>query len=141
MQRVERDQQADRAGHSGNDRAGAVELEQQAVGAEHQQDIGDVGIGDHRQQPGLPVGLVRHDLEIRGCERPHVAVHVDLAAVDRYEQRVDVTRHHVDDVLGERVIRRQAGRLAHRLFGPLRVAAAHLREPADVGDGVLQRLV
>ena len=46
----------------------------------------------------------------------------------------------IDDLCLQRLLGRQARRLADRLLRPLDVAAAHLRQAADVGDGVVHRL-
>ena len=64
----------------------------------------------------------------------------DDATVELAQQVVQVDGDEVDDLARERVARRQADRLAHRLLGPRGVAAAQLRQAADVGGGVVDAL-
>ena len=69
------------------------------------------------------------------------ARHLDRAAVDLGEQIVEVARDQIDDALLERLGGGQARRLAHRLLGPVGIAAAQLREAADIGDRVVDHLL
>ena len=62
------------------------------------------------------------------------------AAVELPQQLLRIGGDEVDDLLRLRLVRRQARRFGHRLLGPFDVAAAQLREAADVGGRILHRL-
>ncbi|HEU5284625.1 MAG TPA: hypothetical protein VFU53_12485, partial [Burkholderiales bacterium] len=74
LERVHRHQQADSADHAGEDHAGVVELEQQAVDPDQHQDVGDAGVGDHAQQAAAPVGVQAHQLGALGPQRTLAAL-------------------------------------------------------------------
>ena len=123
MERVQREQQADRADHARQDEAGVHELEDQRVDPDDDHDVGDRRVGDHAEDLGAPVDL---DFD-----------HRRVRLAELLEELRDVGGDVLDDLELERLLRRQAHRLAHRLLGPVGVPATHLGEPADIGDGVV----
>src|SRR5690606_16259340 len=95
---IEREQQRDRAGDAGNDRAGAVELEQQAIDADQHEDVGEVRVGDGGQQLDAPVGLVALDSHAGRPQGDLALGQRDGAAVDRAQECGNVGRQVVDDL-------------------------------------------
>ena len=144
LQPPQREQQAHAADHAGRDEARVHELEQQAVDADHHQHQRQARVADHRQQAAAPVGLERHDGGVRGGQRHAAPPGWRRARTTRpsswRSRSVDVDGDEVDHLARQRVARRQAHRLAHRLLGPGDVAAAQLRQAADVGGGVVDAL-
>jgi hypothetical protein len=139
-----REQQRHAADHAGRDEAGVHELEQQAVDAEHQQHQHQARFADDGEEAPAPVGRQRDHGDVRRGQL-HAAAgagisHGDDSAVELAQQVVQVDGNEVDDLAGERIARRQADRLAHRLLGPGDVAAAQLGQAADVGGGVVDAL-
>ena len=63
-----------------------------------------------------------------------------LAPSSRAASAVDVGRDVVDDVLFQRILGGQAEPFAHGAFAPFGVAAAHLRQAAQVGGGIVDLL-
>ena len=68
------------------------------------------------------------------------ALRLGLHPVDLVQERREVGRDDVDDVLVERLLRGEVRGLADCLLGPVGVAAVRLREPADVGGRVVDHL-
>ncbi len=65
---------------------------------------------------------------------------VHRAAVDLLEQVVHIGRDDFDHTAAQRFVGRQAAGLQHRLLGEFGIAAAQLRQAADVGCGIVDRL-
>ena len=141
LKRVEREQQTNAADHAWQHIARVPELEEQAVDAEQHQDIGDVGVGDDREQTVAPVGLVGLEREIFGIELHLAALELHFPAVEFFQKLRQVGSHEVGDVGLHRLLGRNRRRLAHCLLGPSNVAPAQLREASYVSDGVVQRLL
>ena len=57
--------------------------------------------------------------------------------VDLAQQVLQIAGNEINDLELRRLLRRQAHRLAHRALAPVGVAAAQLRQAADVGGGVV----
>jgi hypothetical protein len=129
---------ADRAGHTRQHVARIGELEEQPVNAEHHQDQSHAGVGDHREKAALPVGLDGDGLRARGGEGALAGSGRHLAAVELRQQLRHVARGQIDHLLRERLVSREAHRFAHRALSPFHVAAAQLREAADVRRRVVR---
>ena len=105
MQGIERQDKADRAEHAGEDDAGIVKLEHDAVDSRKQQDIGDVGVGDDGQQFGAPIGgnvahygALGRDLGLSRGQLDHPPVRLG-------EQIGQIIGDEVDDIGLERLLR------------------------------------
>ena len=133
MERIKREQHADRAHHAGQDQAGVGELEDQGVDPEQDQDVGHARVGDHGEDLGSPIDL---DLDDRGVSgfQPRFLVYL-------LQKRWNIGRDEVDDLELHRLLRRQAHRLAHRLLSPVGVAAAQLGEAPYVSHGIVGDLL
>src|SRR5262249_1401814 len=118
------DQKGNGTDDSGEDRAGIVSFEQKPVDTDQQQPIGNRRIRYHRQQLDTPVRLDVLNHQISGSKFHDIVVDVNLATIDLRQQVRDVTRYHINNALFERRARRETGRTAHRLLGPVRVPSA-----------------
>ena len=103
---------------------------------------GDVGIGDRREQARAPVGLdASRRVAPGGRKRPRSPPATFTVRPSTLAQQVgDVGGDEVDHVAASASAGRQARGLAHGRLGPVGIAAAQLRQAADVGDGVVDRL-
>ena len=140
MEGVQGEQQGNRPGHPGHTETGRGELEEQAVDANQHEHQGHLRVGQDAEQVGAPVRLHPDHCGPGGGEFVRAGEDRDLAAVQLSEQFRQVHRHQVDHLLFQGLSRTQAGRLGDRAHGEIHVAAAQLRQAADVGSGVLHRL-
>jgi hypothetical protein len=140
LQRIEREQQADRPDDARRHIARTHEFEHQAVDADGHQNQGNAGVGDRRQQPGAPVGREFDGQGARGLEAPCLSEDGHGLAVELGQQAGDVRRDDFDDMLLQSFLGAQADGFAHGALGPVGVASAHLRQAAQVGGGVVDRL-
>ena len=78
----------------------------------------------------------------RACrgQRALRPLQVEGLAVDLRQQIVEVGGDEIDDAQFDRLLRRQADGFAHRLLGPFDVAAAQLRESADISARICDHL-
>jgi len=82
--------------------------------------------------------LQRRDIA-RG-ERERLLAYLDVAAVELREKIGYVARDEIDDMILQRRCRRQTGRPAYGLLGPVRVTPTQLGKPTDVGDRIVDDL-
>src|SRR5512143_4246055 len=90
MERVEGEDQADRAGNARENSAGIRELEIEAVKTEDHQDVSDIGIADDLEQPVPESHRDLLDPGARGLERFFADDEIDGPAVYVPDQGVDV---------------------------------------------------
>ena len=83
---------------------------------------------------------MRRGRDASGVELHLAARELHLAPIEALHERRHVDGDQVGDVLLHRLFGRNRGRLAHGLLGPGDVATPKLREAADIGDGVVERL-
>ena len=79
----------------------------------------------------------RKAFQVQGANH---ARHFHLATVELLQQHGQGGRNEVYHALAQRVLRRQAGSLAHRLLGPLGIAAPQLGQALDIGHRVVDDL-
>lgn len=137
LEGVQGQQQTDAADDAGHQGAGIVPLEDQAVDADHQQDVGQGRVGDDGQELGAPVGLDLDRGQVGRFEDARAVVHAHFAPVDGGEQFRQAGGDDIDDLLLQRLGRGEADGLAHRAFGPYGVAAMALGKALDVGHRVV----
>ena len=89
---------------------------------------------------GAGSGIDRDGRRARELQHTLPARDRDLPAVELLQQVLLIGGDDVDDFLLLRFRRRQARRFGDRLFAPFGIAAAQLREAADVSGRVLHRL-
>ena len=65
----------------------------------------------------------------------------DFPAFQPRQQGGQVIGDQVDDVLFQRLLGGQAGALAYRLLGPVGIAPAQFRQPADIRHGVVDLFI
>ena len=134
------EQQANDAGDGANADAGVVELQDQRVNAHHEQDVGDVWIGDDAEQFVAPVWLDGLHFGAGGVEGSLDPGDGDGATVDGVEQLGEVCGHQIDDALLKRFIGSEIGTGTHRFLGPFDVASAQFGEASEVGRGIVDHL-
>lgn len=130
------------ADHPGHANAGVVELEEQAVYANHHQDQGNSGRSDRGQKARAPPRLEFHDFSTgRGKQDFAAAFQSDLAPIHLFEKVGNVLGHQVDDLLVQCFPGRQTDGFAYRLLRPFGIAAAQLGQAPDIGCGIAHGLL
>src|SRR5688572_9057618 len=96
LQGIQTEQQADCAGHAGQDGTWVIALEHEAVQTDDQQAVGDQRICQHREQRNTPVHFHELDGGAFRLQSAYFAPDPDLASIERCQQVRHVGRDQVD---------------------------------------------
>jgi hypothetical protein len=134
----EAEDQTEHADDAGQDRAGVGELEEDTERADREQQVGDRRIGDQLKESFEEVHL--EGVDVRPCSvqgHRFAGIQGDLATIDIVEQGCQVGRHQVDHAELQRLVGGDVDGVAHRILGPVGIAAAVVGEVADLRHGIV----